>query len=280
MKNSSVLRKKIAGYSAIASIIIASHHDKADAQIVYHDIDPDAEVDSINSIYLLDLDNDGTYDFKFTYKATYLGLGAYSYAKVLPYNSNEILGYYDTPDFVMPLYGGVFISADPPYSTSYGWFDHQIAVFTYDPTHYGLEGFGNIQSSFTGIILKKADGNHYGWIRMTHHDLDPLTIEDYAYQSQPDVYILTGEYPTVVKNVDQPDLFNAFVHDNQLSIQLQQSHLPSRMSLINQAGMKVYEEVITRVESTIDVSRLAAGIYIVLVDDGEKKQSRKVMIQK
>jgi hypothetical protein len=45
-------------------------------------------------------------------------------------------------------------------------------------------------NKYFGIRFQASDGIHYGWIRMSNDK----TIADYAYQTNPEVPILTGEF--------------------------------------------------------------------------------------
>jgi len=128
-------------------------------------------------------------------------------------------------------------------------------------------------------MLHLTDGNHYGWIRMSHYYSDTVFIEDYAYEAIPDSSILTSCIATDVKDIATPYLFKAFVRDHQLVIRFNQSQPPSQLLLLNDLGVEVNEKVITQSELVMDVSHLAAGIYFVAVDDGEKRQVKKIMIE-
>src|SRR5207244_4003549 len=98
---------------------------------------------------------------------------------------------------------------------------------------------------FVGVIMYLNDGNHYGWIRMSHFCIpsDTLFIEDYAYEAVPDSAIITP-CPSQVKDVAATDLFNAFIENDQLILQFHQSRLPSRVTLFNDMGVKLNEQVI------------------------------------
>jgi len=63
MKDISSLKKKLAGYSAMASAMLAANHNTSDAQVVYHDILPDTFITDQNLTYNLDMNNDGVTDF-------------------------------------------------------------------------------------------------------------------------------------------------------------------------------------------------------------------------
>src|ERR1043165_5867669 len=63
MKDISSLKKKLAGYSAMAGVMIAANHQASDAQVIYHDIDPDTLISNSNPMYQIDMNNDGIVDF-------------------------------------------------------------------------------------------------------------------------------------------------------------------------------------------------------------------------
>lgn len=55
---------KLTGYSAMAGAFIFLN-ENADAQIIYHDIDPDTIIQLSGEIYDLDMDMNGEYNFRF-----------------------------------------------------------------------------------------------------------------------------------------------------------------------------------------------------------------------
>lgn len=245
-------QKKLASYSAITGVMIAIGNH-TEAQIIYQDISPDVELDSLNNIYLLDMDNDGVFDFKFSYKQTYLGLGASSYGKITPYNSSEVLAYIDDVPLVAIISPGDTICEIPPYP-SYGWMNNEIALFTYDVAHYGEMGWVNTVGRFAGVILKETDGKHYGWVRITHQSNVPLIIEDYAYQSQPNTCIGAGEqYPTQVNNPSFTDeLFNVSIVDRSIVLHFDPTLLPSLVMVVNEMGQMVHQENVTQEQTMCD----------------------------
>jgi len=51
------------------------------------------------------------------------------------------------------------------------------------------------------------------------------------------------------------------------------------MFLLNDLGAKLREQPITQSELVMDISQLAAGIYFVVVENNEKRQVKKVVIE-
>src|SRR6185295_1574251 len=148
------------------------------------------------------------------------------------------------------------------------WSFQQKAMFA-----WGWGPWMNVTDKFAAVLLHQADGNHFGWIRLTNGKV----IKDYAYQSAVNAPILAGEmgFATGINSETTPGNFDAFVNAHHLIINFQQSPLPSRMILFNSVGEKLSEQVITQSQLVMDVSELAAGIYFVMVNDNEKRQVKK-----
>jgi len=278
MKDVSSLKKKLAGYSVMAGGVMAINHS-ADAQVIYHDIVPDTFVTDANPIYDLDMNNDGIVDFWLD--------GHSSNPPRLHFNEGNYGLAYSGLDFwyLAALGNCKIISANP--NSTYWWYPSNSS----DPNYldlmasYWSSGVSDNQwgaygtDKFAAVILNLTDGNHYGWIRMTHYpNVDTLFIEDYAYQAIPDSSILTG-CPTSINSIPSSNLFNAYIENHNLILHFQQSPFPSRIILYNEVGEKMREQTITNSQMIIDVSNLAAGIYLVAVDNGEKRQVKKVVIE-
>lgn len=271
MKDISSLKKKLAGYSAMAGAMIAANQTASDAQAIYHDIVPDTFITDQNLSYYLDMNNDGITDFWWKN----LGNGnILLYANV----GNSMMTWSDTFDnnFVWTLSNCEVI------------FEYASDIYYWECCAVPMMGSWSFAGSapwdynaihkFAGVKLQLSDGNHYGWIRMTHHYFDDtLFIEDYAYETIPDKPITTP-CATQVKPIAATNLFNALVKDHQLILHFHQSPLPSQMFLLNEVGVRLREQSITQSEMVMDVSQLAAGIYFVVVDDHEKRQVKKVVI--
>lgn len=135
--------------------------------------------------------------------------------------------------------------------------------------------FVNNQWYFNGNPIPGATGSHY--VPQQGGIYQVLVTDAYGCTalSQPYNFI-----PTNVNDAVGADLFNAFIENKQLIIQLHQSPLPSRIIFFNAVGIKLREQTITQSEVVMDVSRLAAGIYFVaVVDVDEKRRVKKVVIE-
>ena len=273
MKDVSSFKKKLAGYSAMAGAVLAMNHPTSDAQVIYHDIVPDTFITDANPVYHLDMNNDGIIDFS-------LVNHGYGSIEFFWHNSNAAIASSFDFIYLVPISSCVNISQNPP-SSEFFWTDYWPYGLGMMTTWNSFEApwvfYG--ENKFAAVKLHLTDGDHYGWIRMSHTPgVDTLFIQSYAYEAIADSAILTG-CPTPINTIPSPNLFNAFIEDHQLILHFPLSPLPSRIILFNDVGVKLNEQTITQSQLIIDVSNLAAGVYFVAVDDGEKRQVKKVVIE-
>ncbi len=203
MVKRSSLYRKLASYSALATAVLAVK--KSDAQIVYTALSPNVKVYSSDtsffgseSSYYLDLNNDGTPDFKFTVgftaggSSTY-GNGGYGRSNfITAYAINENKVDSDKTD----IYGSVI-------GTQNTWTERQLMALHYFRkewfgTHIIFSGSGNDgnfyneSNRYLPLKLIKNGATYYGWVRVSCAGADTLTIKDYAYNTIPDSSIKAG----------------------------------------------------------------------------------------
>ena len=189
MQDIFVLKKKLAGYSAIAASFIAFASEKAEAQIVYHDIDPDILLSGPSSGASLDLNNDGVSDFGFSFESSY-DQCPYENAEVSGLNGAFFLG---SQFGALGLDAGSLVSSNQMSWKNHGRLENLLcAAGTYSYSYCECDWFGNFEGEkFLGIKFTDSIGLHYGWIRISTVG---TLIEDYAYQLQPDSSIFAGQF--------------------------------------------------------------------------------------
>ena len=60
------------------------------------------------------------------------------------------------------------------------------------------------------------------------------------------------------------------------------SSLPIVVSVVDMLGRKVYQkqyETIANFSESIDLKKIMAGVYVVTVEDGDRKEVKKIVIQ-
>ncbi len=192
MQDISLFKKKLVGYSVMAGVVIACSKE-SDAQIIYTDVNPDEIVGAAWSY--LDLDNDSVFDFRFKFENN----GSYcpaSNAFAVALNTNYLLRTYSSSVAALNLSDSILQSPSNMF-----WAAGEGMLFSYDCLTGNSDAhtcedcsadgpWHSAKDKFMGIILHESDGNHYGWIRMTDGEI----LKDYAYQSQPDISIMAGQF--------------------------------------------------------------------------------------
>lgn len=276
MKHISSLKKKLAGYSAMAAAMIAAGGGKSDAQIIYHDIIPDTTLASSDAVFYIDLNNDDLIDLGFSWGTGVATFGLYGVmyfytsTKLLQKNYGfhrlEALGSCDN------------ISLTPPIGDN--WDGGGGSAFMLDDTEPS-PWINNEVDAYAAFQIHFPDGNHFGWIRMTcnpatGYDGD-MTIKDYAYQAIPDSSITTPCHQQI-NEIASTLLFSVLTENNQLIIQFHQLPMGNRITLLNEMGMQLYEQPISQTQIVIDVSELSSGIYFIVVEDEKGNQVKKIVI--
>ncbi|PWL28906.1 MAG: hypothetical protein DCO96_08805 [Fluviicola sp. XM-24bin1] len=180
------LQKRLAQYGLLTAAIAATN--EADAAVVYTDITPDF-TGGLGSQYFLDLDNNGTDDFRIWHNGS-------SNLYISPLTgTNEALGS-GGATFAYPfaLTSGAAIS-----SGAGGWFNNGYGG-GFQSLNYGSCSFGNwcnVTDRYIGLRFDIAGSIHYGWVRL---DVDfagnSWTVKDYAYETNPGIGITAGDTGT------------------------------------------------------------------------------------
>lgn len=197
---------KLTGYSAMAGALIFLN-ENADAQIIYHDIDPDTIIQLGGEIYDLDMDMNGEYNFRF-WKGTWydsftyyegtssaVSIGVAGYASSNNIAGDQIwTGFCDScsSTFYLPtvMNKGAVVRPDLDF------YNGSVMAFVFD-NYYSGGGAGDwwpgTEDKYLGVQFENIDGEIlYGWIRCSVIGDYVLIIKDYAYNVIPDAPLLAG----------------------------------------------------------------------------------------
>ncbi|MEZ5013706.1 MAG: T9SS type A sorting domain-containing protein [Chitinophagales bacterium] len=193
------MNRKLFHYSSAASAFLLIGIPAAEAQIQYHDIDPDIYITGGPwTEYDLDVDSDGVFELKFTFRSD-LGIfgGAWSdfgcYGAVLPNYSNCLINYIveSSWSFVLPLAFG-----DPTVNEGDGiYLNNAPAAFNLQfdngTSTHGIGPWISDEDMYFGFDYVAAGGGTYanGWVRL-QVDVCGYFIKDYATSLDP---IFAGE---------------------------------------------------------------------------------------
>lgn len=271
-KGATNLSKKFAAYSSMAASLLAISN-VASAQVIYTDIVPDYAGAENGATYDLDLNNDGTVDFKINYTSN----GPSFKLMINANSSNAIAGTYLNPPYKYPsvLEANAEIGADFPFTWVTGNYQ-TLATSGYFGAPYGY-WFGAVDG-YMGLQLKSGSSEYYGWLRMdVAENGRSFIVKDYAFESTAGDSILAGN----TGNVGIPTLFAAgykiFAADQQVHIHMTE-HAAGDITILNLLGKAVRSATINAQEMTIDLAGEPSGIYLVTIRQNGEVFTKKVMI--
>ncbi|MBN2016917.1 MAG: hypothetical protein JW794_02095 [Candidatus Cloacimonetes bacterium] len=193
------LNKKLLKYSIAAGVVLTISA-KAHADIQYTDIDPDKVIPHAENFktsdFLLDLNNDGTPEFKIfqAFSSTYtLSYNYYFYSynsvKAQPLNNGlSVINAIGDNMYVAALNSDELISSQQNFGKK-----HFLGGLSYYLTSPIGEWPDN-GKRFMGVKFKIGENIHYGWVRLDlPQNCRSFTVLDYAYEDKPGVAIRAGQ---------------------------------------------------------------------------------------
>lgn len=217
-------KERLAKYSLLAAGIIGT--DQLNAQnIIYTDEVPDFS-GVANSEYFLDLNNDGTNDFRiFQDQSVYTSYySSYTYTynvlKIEPLNpTNGVLGESGTFAYPFALDAGAAIS------NGAGTFNNNAASSNSSSLNWNSNGgyWIGVADKYLGLKFEFGGEIHYGWARLDVNAAgDVWTVKDYAYEADPDTEILAGDMTSApVEAVGASAIVGADVDENSTGADLE-----------------------------------------------------------
>lgn len=140
-----------------------------------------------------------------------------------------------------------------------------------------------LAEQFIGVHFKSDDGNmHYGWVRCSVEDtLSKFIIHDFAYESEPGRFILTGQtsgtYTDIHQTKSEAEIYS---YNNLIYIKgdavLSNGNLQVEIYTMN--GERIYSANFTQTSAPIEL-HTSGGIYLVKVSDGEFSTSKAVLLR-
>jgi hypothetical protein len=185
------------------------------------------------------------------------------------------------------LEGGAIINADLNFYN----YDLQvmgIVSFTTDGSadhgyYANWFGFGIDETidKYIGLKFPLTGENYcYGWIRCDVKDNGrTLIIKDYAYETTPDYPIVAGDtlhYSDVVDTNSDNPVF-VYSHNENIYVNLKVS-ADARISVTNLSGQEIIRYETIELMSTIDMTSVPHGMYIVTVEFKNILYANKVVI--
>ncbi|MEI8204395.1 MAG: T9SS type A sorting domain-containing protein [Bacteroidota bacterium] len=270
---------KLKAYSTIAMGLIGV--GALNAQIVYHDVNPDQTLvaDSVGNNMDVDMDGDAVIDFQFNFRTYGTGLANIQ--------ANLMSGADTTNNKVMTTLQGYTafgyacaLALNAPIAPGDANFrfgvGQAILASVYGGTLYGHCGTGS--DVYLGVQFTIGTAKHYGWIRVSGVTSNGSTgtVKDWAYQSTANTQILAGQ---MVQSVNEltPENININAFNGKLHVRFNTA-IEGNVSVMNLMGQEVLTSRIDNRNMVLDVSNLAKGVYVVTVKSNTEVYTKKVSI--
>ena len=293
------LLKKVYTFITTAMLFSAS----ANAQIVYTDVNPDILLNcSGNNVcseeYSLDLNDDGISDFILATNKLSNSCGRCTANGILvigPVYAAEISA--TAQSWIADTVGGYALNT--LIDSSLGWTNdsHILAKASRDCVpcvrgNYFVDvpprgPWSNIFGKYLAIKTQVGTDFYYGWIILgvgINISFVTITIMEYAYNSLPNQPILAGQTMTtgIIENslASSIDLFPNPADDH-LAIDLGENSREVQITITDITGKIIYNTIASDAQKVeVNTKDFAEGIYVVQIQAGEFKGTRKLVVQK
>ena len=267
-----LIRSRLKSYLALTAGFVA-FSPLADAQIIYTDVNPDSVLTGNDSL-LLDINHDGTFDFKVNQHKFKQG-NSYRY-------DNHFIG----------LYGNQVLSAS-------GWTYSSQRFYAPKPMNLGDDMISNppksvwknggrlgffqaLQDKYVGFRFKINSDFFYGWARFdVENYFKSITIKDYAYNSESGKILKAGV--TKVSLPDENPLKNVLVYATAGSIRIEaptDQKLTGNIRLTDINGRELSSvDVKNKININLNTQDLATGVYIVNIITEKGILNKRVLIR-
>ena len=269
----------LAAYSAMAGVFIFAGSGVV-GEVVYTDVNPDESYDANGDSFEIDLDMDGTADFKIGIVSIInsgvfitSGGGAFSglFQDVFVYPLNgAVAGSLGVSSYAYPyaLDAGALIDEALPWQTnSYQSMVYYLAALDFPgpgsvSVYLNFGNWAGEHDKYLGLRLDLGAETYYGWARLdvedNHHE---FTIKDYAMQSNIDVAIEAGQ-SVGVHNVIQNSELTAYSFNNTINIVVKDLQTNgATVKVFNVEGKIVYQTKLDLAGMQIQFNNEATGNY-------------------
>jgi hypothetical protein len=293
MVKKSTLLKKLSSYSALASVAIVAAKN-ADGQVVYTAINP-PKVLVIDSVYYLDLNNDGTIDYVIELPPQFKTSKTTSSA-VYAFMKSENANYIEA-DTIVKFSSSALLKANN-YKSVIGGGKSNVWESEGELDYYTLKGhkktgnnFGGKGDKYIGLQLKKAGKLYYGWVRVNlHFNCDTLIIKDYAYNATADSSIKAGQGQTT--GIAPATSESAILEDNNPNPATSISNFIFSVPVYTRVTVTLYDVMGRKIETLlnnamqqpgqhnipVDVSNLSNGIYFYELTVNGQAYTQKLVV--
>lgn len=282
-KKELLISNRLKSYLALTAGFIALS-PLADAQIIYTDINPDSVLTGTESL-LLDINNDGVFDYKITQGYFKIDTVNYFANWFSALNDNQVFSagvtslgssWHYVP---MPLN---FWDDMKPSGDNRAWKKGGRLSFSGNNPWIYSSLWRGLKDKYAGLKFKINGEYYYGWARM---DVDSsgksLTLKDYAYYDEAGKQIRAGSMKVSIPNENK--LKDILVYSTAGSIRIETPVDQTLNGSINLSDIngKQFKSVDVKNEKNIELNtqELPTGLYIVNIITEKGSLNKKVLVR-
>jgi len=272
--------KKLLLLSSVALLFSAT---QSNAQIVYHDVIPDATLTNTHSpADSIDMDNNGVKDFVISLQ-NYTSSGiTYQVAIVIPASPNNAV---DTSLSSVPGFKtSIAHNLNDPINTSNSWaYGAAVSYQLLGGTATGFGAAGNfigMSNKYIAVRFKIGSLWHFGWIRVSLNSSGTsLTLHDWAYNATSDASLLAGATVSSVEENSMAANYSIIATEKNISITSKNNFEKATVRITNLAGQLVFTTQLINDVTSVSMEGKADGIYFVTIDNGSNYFTKKIVVK-
>lgn len=289
------LQDKLKKYGTMAAAVtgVVAVSD-ADAQIAYWDVNPDSTFSTNGDTYNIDLNFDAITDFQIQLQKNGSAPNFTNTVRVNAQASNRFM----TSGSAAALSSNAIINGTQGWTggngtmASYSMYTstYTFTTYTSSTTYTYTSTFTNTNSNgnwlgatdkYLGLEFQILGQTHYGWAKLSvGSQAEFFTIKEFAYHTTPLTAINAGD-KGLSTGVDENKIkdVKAFITNQELILRVPAEAVGFQIRLIDMLGRSVVSETIAATSSKFDLSNQPKGVYIVLIEGGNKSFSDKLIIK-
>lgn len=248
------------------------------AQIVYTDINPD-ETYSLDQMYLLDVNNDGTDDYIIEQTDSVVGGNPLEGVQLRSIGSvNEAVYETTTLTFLASIPAGSVIDPTllwtvPSPTLPAG------GVITIGSNSIPAGDWSDQLDHYGGLFFTVGPNSFYGWVRFSVNSTGTgFTVKDYAYHSTTDQPLLAG---ATVDGVEENELTGFTLQQMGSTVMIQNNlSTENTIEIFDLTGKLLENRTMNTLSATFDFNDYSNGIYIIRCSNEKGTREFKVGMSK
>lgn len=273
------LKKELLKYTSAAAAVLAG--TTAQGQYQYTNI-PDTTVDYNAGYYDLDLDQDGSMDFRLVQYVDTGAAGNTDAVLIQPYSGaaayvsgNQV----NTYNYPFKLQASTVLDQNANWNGMGGQHQTGYLAFKVDGQSYPNSNWvGPVEDGYLGLVILNGIEAHYGWCRLDiGADSKSFTVKDFSINLTPDSsmvvgYELLGEFENAMQSI-------AFhVQDDHIQFRLNQFQDELNVRLIDISGRELKSASLSPSNQQFYIGSLPRAIYVLEMESNGLVRREKVLV--